>query len=499
MKRQQQQGPFRGDDQPGLELDRRADTEGLQFYGDYYDDRDTEKQVFRPDSTAKEAVSEHGHYSAGYGSASSTTASPVSPPGPLAPLAPIANEHPRIVPSHDSTQEKEVATEEPTKKWRWRPWWIVLGVAGVLALIAIIVGAVVGTRASKSHGDNEKSNVTGSALKNIRQGSRLAVTGWRDGSSYRIRLFYQDPDDRLRYSEYSGTDSAWNHKSTLLDSLPYKPAVNTSLAASTMVNGNDKDGEYKLWYVDDDNTVRLQIFPRGNRNEQGERGNFNDYPLKSAATSPLAAYWPYLASQDNDGRVRWTRCWGASPDHAFWENRTSGILASPDSGIAVVPALAQNKDAGGFIYRREDMKLSTYLPEHKGNNSGTAWADGDMPSDVPSNSRVPPESPIAAFTVARAGDNAGNGLVDTYVLYAGWKGRINAYWLADSKGWQGPKRYAAFDAAANGTDLTCLTPADRLTADPGMSRCYFQADGGAVHEVQFDGGDWKDLGPLPID
>lgn len=79
-------------------------------------------------------------------------------------------------------------------------------------------------------------------------------------------------------------------------------------------------------------------------------------------------------------------------------------------------------------------------------------------------------------------------------------------WQNDQSGWQGPRQYAAFDGADQGTDITCLTPAAwdgsgvEVSSSYDMSRCYFQVGGaGQVREVLFDGSDWKDLGYLPIE
>ena len=85
--------------------------------------------------------------------------------------------------------------------------------------------------------------------------------------------------------------------------------------------------------------------------------------------------------------------------------------------------------------------------------------------------------------------------------------RVNMLWQDDeNSGWKGPRQYPdAFGGADPGTDVTCLTPAAWASTGVGlagaydMSRCYFQAGGGRVREVRFDGGTWRNLGYLPID
>lgn len=74
-------------------------------------------------------------------------------------------------------------------------------------------------------------------------------------------------------------------------------------------------------------------------------------------------------------------------------------------------------------------------------------------------------------------------------------------WIDDSTGWKGPTSFPPFQGADNGTSITCLTPSitygTMAVANSNMSRCYFQA-GGAVKEVVYQGGEWSDLGTVPI-
>ncbi|KAK8126926.1 uncharacterized protein PG998_002685 [Apiospora kogelbergensis] len=491
-------------EQPGLEVDSRADDTAKQVVADggYYhpDERHASPGLQAAPVLAADHKYEGGGAGGGGGEVREVGGSPDAGGAQY------------------STDPEAVAT--PAKTSRRRLWIILGALAAVIVVVGAVVGGVVGSRAAQSpsssgsSADKEGAN-TGNGgsndttpatapLKNIRPGSRLAVTGWREGAGYHVRLFYQGPDQQLRYSTYSSTDPAWNGQPTLLDQMEHKPGVNASLAAATSVESKDITGEIKLIYVDDSTAIRMQIFPQGGK-PAGKRGALNDYPQLAAPGSRLGAYWPFVLSQDVGGKLRWSRYWGGAAGHPFWESGTDaiGINGASGTGLVVLPAASRYLDAGGIVYRRADGKVNNYLADRKGNTTGFAWANGDLSSN-----EIPANSPLAAFTVARSGA-AGmdpQNLVNTYILYVGPKGAINMLWQDDNAGWQGPRTFpGAFDGADAGTDLTCLTPAAwdgtgvRIESTYDMARCYFQAGNGRVREVQFDGSNWKDLGYLPID
>lgn len=133
---------------------------------------------------------------------------------------------------------------EGAGKRRRKPLWIAMGVAAAVIVVAgAVVGGVVGSRQAASTPPSPSSSATPTdgnvtipekpaVLQHIRPLSRLAVTGWREGSKTHMRLFYQGPDQKLRYSNRTGDGAdAWTAP-VVLDDLSYAPAVNTSLAAS---------------------------------------------------------------------------------------------------------------------------------------------------------------------------------------------------------------------------------------------------------------------------
>lgn len=373
-------------EQPGLEVDSRADQSGLQH--DVYAG-DTAKQL-SPDEhqapsglqvTAPGAAKEGGSYS--YFSDERYT----SPGLEATPPAGGVN------PAFDQKGGFSAATATPvaTKPSRSRRrLWVMLGVvAAVVVVVGAVVGGVLGSRAARSSSSSKLAEAevgaggsgsgSGSSdndtepLKTVRPGSRLAVTGWRDGGANYIRLFYQGPDQLLRFSNYSNTESGWNKNPTLLDQMEYKAKANTSLAAATSVE-DAKAGEWKLFYFDNVSTIRQQIFP-ANVKDTGKSGDLNSFPQTAAPGSRLGAYWPFVLSQDVGGKLRWTRYWGPKN----WVSNTDiDITASPGSGLVVIPAAAKYKDAGGLVYRPGDGKAYNYLADRMGNNTGFAWASGAL-------------------------------------------------------------------------------------------------------------------------
>ena len=528
-------------EQPGLEVDSRVDRPGLQR--DYYAG-DTAKQV-SPDEhqipsglqvATPGAAKEGGGYFSDRELYDAPGLEATPPPGGV-----NSNFGERGLPSAAATP----ATPKPNRR---RLWIILGGIAALVVVLGAVLGGVLGSRAARSSSTVSEDQVgaggssSGGAgnstepRRTIRPGSSLAVTGWREGSGYHIRLFYQGPDQVLRFSNCSSTEAGWNKQPTLLDEMEYKAKPNTSLAAATSVE-NAKSGEWKLFYLDGSSTLRQQIFPADVK-DTGKSGELNNYPQAAAPHSRLGAYWPFVLSQDVGGKLRWTRYWGLQGGKVRWDSSTDiDIAASAGSGLVVVPAAATYKDAGGLVYRRGDQKVYNYLADRMGNNTGFAWASGTYffilylfifsffsfsssnlfvtepcLGDIANNLKdltIPQGSPLAAFTVARSPSPSRDGpdqFVNTYILYADARGAVQMVWQNDQSGWQGPRHYAAFDGAEAGTDLACLTPAAwdgsgvALAGAYDMSRCYFQAGGaGRVREVQFDGSDWTDRGYLPIE
>jgi hypothetical protein len=150
---------------------------------------------------------------------------------------------------------------------RKRPWLIVGGIVAVIVILAAVLGGVLGSRAANSSsGDSSASRTgadggdggnadtpSGDATSNttsttttrpqsIRQGSGLSVAGWRkpDGSA-ETYLFFQDPQDGLRYSRCDTSRRSPGNDTTCWAS-PFSfnsyAKAGTRLGASTILWGD---------------------------------------------------------------------------------------------------------------------------------------------------------------------------------------------------------------------------------------------------------------------
>jgi hypothetical protein len=128
-------------------------------------------------------------------------------------------------PPHMNGQgHSEFGTEAPPESRRWK-WWALA--AAVFAVLAIVIGAVLGvllTNANKQNnsaaeksGDagnsggttDRPSNVTNNAATSIRPNSPLSVSGYRFGTDYSLQLMFQGPDDRMWTSFYQTNFGIW--------------------------------------------------------------------------------------------------------------------------------------------------------------------------------------------------------------------------------------------------------------------------------------------------
>ncbi|KAK9421591.1 hypothetical protein SUNI508_05521 [Seiridium unicorne] len=412
---------------------------------------------------------------------------------------------------------KEHMTPQPStgslaswKNPRTRKWWIVGGILGLLIVIGATIGGVLGGRASgesnnHEHGgsnlnsDNATSTTT---LTTIRQNSKLAVTGYRGGNgNYSLRLFFQDPGDRLRFMDKSSSVGAWTDPVTL-DTLDFEPMPNGSIAAGAYL-GHDPQ-LIELFYLDANSRIRGQVFNFWDDRTppKGHSSTINDYPLQVAENSSISCYFPYIVSQDKDNdQIRWTFMPGqnmSNDSQPWWVNDTSvNTLGSPRTDLALLPITQTSQNNGGFVYRSDDGKLGLTMKNYSGDAvTGVSWNEGTLSTSIPA------ESAIGAFVVGRpyTADS-----VNTYILYQDEQGVIQVVWQ-DGDDWQGPETYDALGNAEFGTDIECLTQAAwdqdhvQVSREQDMNRCFFQDRGTRrVKEVWFDGTEWKDEGFVPLD
>jgi len=107
--------------------------------------------------------------------------------------------------------------------------WLVVAVI-LLIVLAVVLRAVVGIKLASetaaltvtvtaslitSLNATPTSSPTAS-LSSIRKNTVLSVTGWRSGSEFSIRLFYQGDDVYLRIIGFESGNSSWATPSIIL-------------------------------------------------------------------------------------------------------------------------------------------------------------------------------------------------------------------------------------------------------------------------------------------
>lgn len=111
------------------------------------------------------------------------------------------------------------------KEVRVKRWilWAIGGAVVLLLGIGATLGGIIGSQAHWSvsydgTGSNITSNGTSSSppkstpTQSIKVGSRLAVTGYRTDADYGIRLFFQDEDDQIRFTDKEHASANWTRQ-----------------------------------------------------------------------------------------------------------------------------------------------------------------------------------------------------------------------------------------------------------------------------------------------
>ncbi|KAF2190090.1 hypothetical protein K469DRAFT_699688 [Zopfia rhizophila CBS 207.26] len=367
---------------------------------------------------------------------------------------------------------------------------LLLGLAiALLVIIAVAVGAIVGvlkqnerSQSSQSPNNNGSDpNANSAPGGSIRNGSSIAVTGWRTGNEYSIRLFYQDGDGFLHMSSMeSTTGEVWSGGLKFV-----KAKLGTPLAASSFnqsIYGNGADMEAHVYYLDDSSTLQEIIFK--NSDKAGKAGILNDLNIKAASDTRLGAYWPSLAYQNPDNSISEIRYNCTTSAQDCCNNRKLDISdQGPSASLAQVP-MGRNLSGIFLYYQKKDHNLVNYA----WNGDSDQWNLGDFSQSIP------PSAPIGVFGTPRAADSD---RLNFHVIWQDPQGILQVSWLQAS-GWQSPQTSPGLNNAANGTNLACLTPAswhdNPFQYGPELSRCFFMNVHGKLKQVQYGGKAWKDLG-----
>lgn len=210
--------------------------------------------------------------------------------------------------------------------------------------------------------------------------------------------------------------------------------------------------------------------------------------------------------------VQWLTCIVPGPNCLSANQSLPSVRAAPAAGSAVLPTAVRYLDAGGLVYVAPGSgSLTKFLTTtDDAPVQGWSWTPGSLGVTVPAS------APVGAFVYGAGGTSSSNtsDLINTYVLYqaqtaaAPGAGPATADILVVHQNAQGPWRGPASDEALAdadlGTDIACLTQQAwdgvgvNLSSQTDMNLCWFQAGGGKLKEVWFDGADWHDRGFLQL-
>lgn len=131
--------------------------------------------------------------------------------------------------------------------------WLFVGVAVLIAILAGTIGGIIGWKVTESQNSNSLGSgndtspapvgqpgsngaATTGAAKTILKNSALSVTGYRYGADFNIKLFYQGPDNQLRYSVFDTVFSNWSMPQALLNNAAAGTPIATTIIWQQIVD-----------------------------------------------------------------------------------------------------------------------------------------------------------------------------------------------------------------------------------------------------------------------
>ncbi|KAH8895493.1 hypothetical protein GQ53DRAFT_856145 [Thozetella sp. PMI_491] len=409
--------------------------------------------------------------------------------------------------SHPSRTSRDGLTSTKNGKSfrdrRNRPRSVLLASAALIAVVSGLLGGIVGWQVTTSKTSSAAPapapssnstippsgaglNITAGASKTIRANSSLAVAGWRTGPDFQIRLFYQGPDDRLRFNIFDTAIGAWG-KPNVLDNI--KAAASNTPLAATILWWSSNHG---LYYIGSPNKLLGQnwfdAIPAS-----GAADSVNNQALTAGSGSRLAALWPSVILQNDSASVQET----AFGFNGYTTPASLDIDGSSGTSLLALPFTTTHEGQDiRIMFRHSDGQLYSF----DRNSNGTV-----QPTSRSTRFPLPPNAPLAGFAMAV---NDATPSVKTVVLWQDGtnitKGGIS-YIVSTNNGvsWDGLYTDDIFADADVPTQIACLTPGLTgsgtgstakvvLQSSTSINRCYFQV-GGAVKEVLYDGNKWQEV------
>ncbi len=442
----------------------------------------------------------------------------------------------------------ELAAEQTGRKRRL--WWIIGGAIAVIVVLGAVLGGVLGSRAARSSGDASSSGASSSSdtggnpspssttsastpsstatrPQSIRQGSGLSITGWRkpDGN-VETYLFYQDPQDGLRFSRCDASRRSAGNDSTCWASpvgFNSYAKAGTHLAASTVLWGDKYQPQIEIFYAGFNTRLLAVAFNEASVPNTTDE-TVNQVNINTGLDSGLTAYWPWTIYQDATGVLYHVRnqllsLW--NPSTTAWDNNRLNTTVLPASRLAVVPMssnFTRIAVKGGYavFYQAANAKLAVAITDLDSPQLASDYPLSWPPTGLP-DITLPKLAPMAAFSVARPDDAFQR--VDTYLLYRDASSNINMVYAAgaatstsssttSSVQWK-TAQPAALKGVDSDSDIACLNMATSfynaakvpvlLEEASEETRCYFQR-GGEIVEVRLDAAkaDWVVVGAVPM-
>ncbi|KAL8326026.1 hypothetical protein RB601_000701 [Gaeumannomyces tritici] len=420
---------------------------------------------------------------------------------------------------------------------------LLVGVAILVALVAAAVGGVVGWKVTESTkspstcapasgagngGDGREADpkrpppplcpTTGmtanGSSKYIRGNSAIAVAGCRSGDDFFVKLAYQAPDDSIMVSELAAPYGSWDAPRPIVRASAEKMMAGGPLTA-TVIYVEDQPyymPQYQFYYLSDTGKVLGVNFR--NHYPGGLTDSVNTQPFMASTRSSMSALWPYVHFKAPDGKfyeVGWSNMARPFPNITATDvAEDSPLLALP---LKVDQGASPLRDPSVRLFYRgaQDGRLNVHA--RGGDNGVLREQSGPLGVEIPQG------SPLAGFATARQG---GGVALDTVVLFQDAGGRILFVSQTAAVGggggggssnnnnkWSDPKSDPVFSGADVPTRIACLTQgtgvndggsqrAMKLSAREDMNMCFFQADGGKLRYVLYQGGQWRNLGYIPM-
>ncbi|KAJ1327357.1 hypothetical protein MN608_06684 [Microdochium nivale] len=398
----------------------------------------------------------------------------------------------------------------------------VLAIA-VVAVVATTVGILTSRKGNAPLASTPPASTPPVSAPTTNQfnNSRLAVTGYRSssGGGFRYRLYYQTQAGTIRFSEYAGDSGQWQGPYNISGT---NTALGAGMAASIVMTTDPPQWEY-FWRDSNNNLKGRNWIKPMPQQTNGLEDSINNFPVSTSPMSSVAAYWPYIATQDTsattDGSsrntLRVTTYLGGELGGAPWVNATMSAVATPGvaaasegSALAIVPRAATYKRPweAGLVYRAADGRLAGVSLSWGRNTTWEPWSIAGIP--IPQNSRIAAFAVASSTSSSTATEGSSSSTVSTGILYQQSGGAIY-YVTYSGRQWSQSVTHAVFADAIADTDIACLTEslwtanADAvltLSGETDMSRCFFfvSKGGGGIKEVLFDGTSWSEVGLVPI-